>query len=729
MSAEVPGAVDGAGAGSRLHCTKSVKPDFGQLSHSEQCEFLRESDDVLTIDQGTEPRVVQKVAEFARKYPERAQLPVSVDGSVREKYTKFVEESWEALDYSFGEFEGAEVSEYRPEAAFSWLDAVSLTLQRHASAAETDLFFEGEGGGSFTVSASNRWSDEYQVKQLAELHGWVRQCTGGAVESFDGDHSEEVEAEYDNPKLVLLTRSMSSNPEGGERLTPGEVESELSSSWSAVYDSLRNAMRSVGASDWSYDARGDPHGGGGFGVNACYGHEHVVVMADVEGSVGEVRREVRRAMEAHVRNTDGAGEAAHGLDLSADEWGDESVDVEACQVFDVSEGGDAVDNVAAYVGSYASLDADSGGLFERDVEFVAWAAAKDALNTRVQRRSEDARRMSEVDLELKRRLSGEGGEVDVLSDGEGGGGSACSCEACERREAGSDGEGGVLTGEWGGKGAARGSAVLHERAGERVRELAGERAGSVDVEALVDGMRSAGWDLRREVVEVAFYGERIESVVESVDEVSVPRVSGALGGDVSPVTVAAVLDGFELDPVLGGVVREWFEPGDAVGDVIDELRERDLEVTVEGAGGALGRDGFGVSVDQCESRGGDESSEWDLVAIEGPGGERREVMSGGGGVSVVDVVTARDAWGELLVVGPCWFDSASELVDGASNAVRWRYSDGMSCAVADGSYIRDELVDGDRDVSGGELWEFVQPHEAGEPDPFGDDSGGLIGVS
>lgn len=724
MSADVPSVNDG-GASSRLHCTKSVKPDFGQLSHSEQCEFLRESDDVLTIDQGTEPRVVQKVAEFARKYPERAQLPVSVDGSVRERYVEFVEESWEALDYSYGEFEGAEVSEYRPEAAFSWLDAVSLTLQRHASAAETDLFFEGEGGGSFTVSASNRWSDEYQLEQLAELHGWVRQCTGGTVESFDSDHSEEVEAEYDNPKLILLTRSMSSEPEGGERLTPGEVESELSSSWSAVYDGLRNAMRSVGASDWSYDARGDPHGGGGFGVNACYGHEHVVVMADVEGSVGEVRREVRRAMEAHVRNTEGAGEAAHGLDLSADAWGDESVDVEACQVFDVSEGGDAVDNVAAYVGSYASLDADSGGLFERDVEFVAWAAAKDALNTRVQRRSEDARRMCEEDFEIKRALSGEG-----VSGGEGGGGSCvaeCSCEACERREAGSDGAGGVFTGEWGGKGAARGSAVLHERAAERVRELAGERAGSVDVEALVDGMRSAGWDLRREVVEVAFHGERIEAAVEAVDEVSVPRVSGALGGDVSPVTVAAVLDGFELDPVLGAVVREWFEAGDAVVDVIDELRDRDVEVDVEGAGGALGRDGFGVSVDQCESCGGDESSEWDLVAIEGPDGERREVMSGGGGVSVVEVVTHRDEWRGSLVVSPEQF-SLSELLGDRDGKQWWYYRDGVRFGELDLEYINNVLSDDDRRVSGGGLWEFVQPVVSGDPDPFGDGSGELIGV-
>lgn len=725
MSAGVPGG-EGGGAVSRLHCTKSVNLEFGELSRSEQCEFLRERDDVLTIDHGTEPRVVQKVAEFARKYPERAQLPVAVDGSVRERYVEFVEESWEVLDYSFGEFKSTEVSEYRPGAAFSWLDAVSLTLQRHASAAETELFFEGESGGSFSVSASNRWSDEYQLEQLAELHGWVRQCTGGVVESFDGEHSEEVEAAYDNPKLILLTRSMSSKPEGGERLTPGEVESELSSSWSAVYDGLRNAMRSLGASDWSYDARGDPHAGAGFGVNACYGHEHVVVMSDVEGSVGEVRREVRRAMEAHVRNTEGAGEAAHGLDLSADEWGDESVDVEACQVFDVSDGGDAVDNVAAYVGAYASLDADSGGLFERDIEFVAWAAAKDALNTRVQRRSEDARRMCDEDFEIKRVLSGEGvSSVSAVSDGCG---SECSCEACERREAGSDGEGGVFTGEWGGKAAVRGSAVLHERAAERVRELAGERAGSVDVEALVDGMRSAGWDLRREMVEVVFHGERIEAAVEAVDEVSVARVAGELRGDVSVEAVAAVLDGFEVDPVLGELVREWFEPGDSVGGVIVELGERDVEVDVEGAGGVLGRDGFCVSVDRCESC-GDESSEWDLVAIEGPDGERREVMSGGGGVSVVDVVTARDAWDGLLVLSPEWFGSASELLPDADRSVVWRYCDGVGfTGEFDGGYL-DMVVDDDRDVSGAELWEFVQPHEAGEPDPFGDDSGGLVGVS
>ena len=45
MSADVPSVNDG-GAGSRPHCTKSVKLDFRELSSSEQCEFLRESDDV-----------------------------------------------------------------------------------------------------------------------------------------------------------------------------------------------------------------------------------------------------------------------------------------------------------------------------------------------------------------------------------------------------------------------------------------------------------------------------------------------------------------------------------------------------------------------------------------------------------------------------------------------------------------------------------------------------------
>ena len=56
---------------SRLPSAKSVLPDFGDLSDSEQIDFLR--DVLLTADPTTDRDVLTKVAEFVEEYPERTQ--------------------------------------------------------------------------------------------------------------------------------------------------------------------------------------------------------------------------------------------------------------------------------------------------------------------------------------------------------------------------------------------------------------------------------------------------------------------------------------------------------------------------------------------------------------------------------------------------------------------------------------------------------------------------------
>ena len=265
---------DSRPARSRLPNTKSVLPDFGDLSESEQTEFLR--DVLLTADSTTDHDVLTRVAEFVEEYPERARLPISTSGELRARYVEFVEAVWEVKDYEDGQWKSSEVSELRPERAMCWADAVSLTLQRYRSAEQTELHFGHDDGSTFTVEASNRWKPAYQEKQLASMHGWLRQAAGGDYEHVENVPDWiEVQGRYDNPKLVLFTRGASSKPD--VRFTPGEHERSLAESWSTVYDTIRNVTSELDVDSWSYDGRSEPHPGNKLGINSCYGHEHVVV--------------------------------------------------------------------------------------------------------------------------------------------------------------------------------------------------------------------------------------------------------------------------------------------------------------------------------------------------------------------------------------------------------------------------------------------------------------------
>ena len=397
---------------SRLPSTKSVLPDFGDLSESEQVDFLR--DVLLTADPTTDRDVLTKVSEFVEEYPDRACLPISTDGKLRSRYVEFVEAVWEVEDYEDGQWKSSEVSEFQPERAMCWADCVSLTLQRYRSSEQTELHFGHDDGSTFTVEASNRWKPAYQEKQLAGMHGWLRQAAGGDFEHVENVPDWiEVQGRYDNPKLVLFTRGASSKPD--VRLTPGEYERSLAEAWSTVYDTLRNVTSSLGVDSWSYDGRGDPHPGNKLGVNACYGHEHVVVVLDSDRPTHEIRGEFRRLAEAHVRATPTAGDRAHDLHRPLSEWSDPDAEIDSCQVLDLDDDDQEIENVASYVGSYASLDADDG-LFERPIQYVAWAATKDALNTRTMRRSESAVDMADRDLQTVLHHSPDGTATIDSSD-------------------------------------------------------------------------------------------------------------------------------------------------------------------------------------------------------------------------------------------------------------------------------------------------------------------------
>ena len=688
---------------SRLPSTKSVLPDFGELSESEQAEFLR--DVLLTADSTTDRDVLARVAEFVEEYPERARLPISTSGELRARYVEFVEAVWEAKDYEDGQWKSSEVSELRPERAMCWADAVSLTLQRYRSAEQTELHFGHDDGSTFTIEASNRWKPDYQEKQLAKMYGWLRQAAGGDYEHVENVPDWiEVQGRYDNPKLVLFTRGASSKPD--VRFTPGEHEDHLAESWSTVYDSLRNVTSSLDVESWSYDGRGDPYPGNKLGVNACYGHEHVVVVLDSDRPTHEIRSEFRRVAEAHVRATPTAGDRAHDLHRPLSEWSDPDAEIDSCQVLDLDDDDQEIENVASYVGSYASLSTDDG-LFERPVEYVAWAATKDALNTQTMRRSESAVDMADRDLQTVLYHSPEAHVRVDTGDGQ-------DDDADRDTSESDDSDDGLgFYSDWGGKAGRVGSPARSDVLAAAVRSHAGPDAGVADV---VSDMERSGWGLSEAVVEVAFADGRIQRAIGRVDEPTVPSVAGRLGGDVSPEAVTWVLGGHDLDDDLAEYIRDQFGADADLAEVVDELDERKVRVTAERVGAALGRDGSDYDQEQTEFV---ESSPWSLEAITtGKGTESEETKEVGGGSSVelVEVETARDEYEDMWVVPPKYIGSPADLIEDNERTVFWRYRNSVAFGAdveIGGGYIRENWGD----VPMRDWWDYVQPHEAGTPEP------------
>lgn len=704
MSVEESG---GSGtAVSRLPGTKSVLPKITDLSKSKQVQMLRQV--LLTADENTDLPVMKTTAKFVRDHPERAKLPVHTDGEVRSRYVEFVQKVWEAEEYSWGDMESVEVSEYQPQRAMCWADAFCLTLQRYRSAKETELHFDNsETGESFTIEASNRWTAEYQKEQMAKMQGWCRQAAGGDFEDVDNvPDNVSVDGVYDDPKMVLLTRSASSEPD--VRLTPGEHESHLADSWSTVYSAVRNVMRDLGIDDWSYDSRSEPHPGKGHGLNACYGHEHVVLIVDADVSKGRLREELRRVQEAHVRATPTAGRDAHDLDLNPEQWADMDVEVDSCQVLDLDDEDEDVENPAGYVGAYASIDGDSG-LMDRSVEYIAWAATKDALNTQTMRRSEGAVEMAQTDLALIKSYS----EVAHMSDSSDW--YEDDDDESESQSEASEGGCGYPHSDWGGKAASIGGAVVGEVLAAEARAVADPDEPVGDV---VRKLRRSGWGLSEEVVEVARYQDRVERAAADVDGDSVPRIAGRLSGDVRPETVRRVLDSHDVSERLCRYIRSEFDESVDPSDVVDELVSRSMRVSVDKVGEALGRDDYDYQSDQ-EVDGYADVSDWSLDSLTtGVDTDEEEVVDNpsDGSVEMVEVETERWAYDDIWIALPTVIDDPSDLVDCPSSTVYWRYKDG----VATGGVVTGGRIDGDMgadDIKPHEMWNYVRPHEMGTSDP------------
>lgn len=347
----------------------------------------------------TEERIADKVREFAMAYPIRESQPVASDAGteIRADYAEVEYEEWRENQPEGPEFEiqpAARGDEVVDVSARKWGDAVRRLLQKFAKTEKTTVNLEKADWRNpaehetFSVEARNRWFAEYQKKYNAQIDAWLRELVGGCRPS-----GGETAATFDDPHIALITRSASSRP-NGDRVAPVEHANQLQDSWEPTYHTLRNTLRSLGhglGDDWQYIRVVEPHTGkrgDQRGTNACYPHEHVVLVVDGEVAADELRPVV----EKHVEACEWAGESAHGED---------AIEVRKP---------DELNDVAAYVSDYCSIE--PVGLWERDPSYLGFAAAMDAGNMRTFSRSETAREAATADA-CRQRAESEKAEQEA----------------------------------------------------------------------------------------------------------------------------------------------------------------------------------------------------------------------------------------------------------------------------------------------------------------------------
>ncbi len=364
-------------------------------------------------DLRTKAKIEKCVSEFVDKYPQKAFTKIATGDrrKLRREYAKVDTEEWqEDLRLSHDEYKKYLLSANETETpdrtrpsgesdkevtAPIWLKSLHKLLHKYAATKETTIHLKKtlfDKQEEYAVSAKSRWQPEYQKKYRAQLEGWLREVIGD-----DRPSGKQTEASFDEPHIALITLSGSSVP-NGDRIGPVDLFNELNSTWTNhTYHAVRNTLRSLGfdADDWHYDRRAEPHAndrGNREGVNACYGHEHIILAID--GKVSD--DDLRPIVEKHVEHCEFAGESAHGDS--------------AIEVRQPSE----VDDIAKYVADYASLAPVD--LLDREPEFQAFAAAAAAANYRTFTRSELAREAAEVD-KCRQRYDSEKSK-QVLQHGE-----------------------------------------------------------------------------------------------------------------------------------------------------------------------------------------------------------------------------------------------------------------------------------------------------------------------
>ncbi|MGZ0746708.1 hypothetical protein AB2S56_005915 [Haloparvum sp. AD34] len=317
--------------------------------------------------------VLDRVAEFAREYPDLADLPLSRTHG--RKLRRIVTQADYEQQFSTPEkpTESAfAVDSLDSRTAATWVDAVQAFLSAHV---EYDgmlaRFADKETGDEFDVPLVDAWGEEYSRKQYARARALQRQMSGGERPSG----GEAVPA-WDDPATLMITLTGSSLPDG-DRLPPVDHLDELQDAFSygGVRDALRNTMEyhiGLDSDQWGFWLQGEPHGMGAAaaedkepGLNACYTHLHVGVYfegAEID-DLRDVASSAERVVDKHLEVCDPAGWDAHDYE-SIDDY---LLEDEGC----ISLNAD-VENLGSYLATY--MGGYTEDLVEKPIEYIAWGA-------------------------------------------------------------------------------------------------------------------------------------------------------------------------------------------------------------------------------------------------------------------------------------------------------------------------------------------------------------------
>jgi len=365
----------------------------GGSRHTNRTNSVNSADGCEQADSEREvPTPAERVEEFRRAYGSRARLSLTRQPGQRLRSSLLEEHRTEVtVEPVTDDEDGMTVSQLDRRVPLTWEEAVEQILESYERSRKTTLKLECgyEGDPEHQVylkDAETSWMPSYQKRYFAELKGWVREAIGGQRPS-GGD----CEGQFENPHIVLLTRTASSIPDG-ERAAPVDHIEKVRQAWEPVYHTLRNRLRALGfdSDQWDYYRKEEPHTSErGGSVNRCYTHEHTMLIVD--GAVSA--EDFQPVLDKHVEECEWAGPDAHSTDRAA-------------RVFPAEE----VEDVAAYVASYTGIQ--PMGLLERSIEYVAWAATQWAANRKRRTRSNAAGWAATADA-CKQRYESEKSEQEV----------------------------------------------------------------------------------------------------------------------------------------------------------------------------------------------------------------------------------------------------------------------------------------------------------------------------
>jgi hypothetical protein len=305
--------------------------------------------------------VLDRVAEFARQYPDRANRPIcESDGRALRRRVTDAERKTEYVEPANDWEDGHQVETQVRREATTWEDALHAFLHAHERYDELTARFDDGDGDTFEIDLDDAWGTAYAGKQYARAKAVQREMSGGERPS-GGDTS----ASWGDTVTAMLTLTGTSRPDG-QPVAPVDHMDALHDAWSygGVRDTLRNTMEyhlGLDSDQWGYWLQAEPHGAGDAaaadetpGVNACHTHLHVAVYADFDAIAHgpeQIEDELGRVVQKHVDECDLAGEDAH----------DDAIEVRQ-----------HLDNMGDYMAAYVSADAES--LLDRPIEYLAWGA-------------------------------------------------------------------------------------------------------------------------------------------------------------------------------------------------------------------------------------------------------------------------------------------------------------------------------------------------------------------